>query len=89
MELRTFHFQVALFIMYSMSNNRGCYYEAYDISSLARVQILMDEVQILKKIIIWLGLLLAVAAEAVRIARAEKSLPTLRSPFKRGESHIK
>lgn len=47
----------------------------------------MNGFQILKEIILCLGLLLAVTAGAVRTARAEKTLPTLRwkSTFERGE----
>lgn len=44
----------------------SCYCKPFDISSLAWVQILMDGFQILKEIIICLGLLLAVTAGAVK-----------------------
>lgn len=89
MEFRTFCFQITLSLCTLWVIIESCYSKLSDIRSLAWVQILMDEVQILKKTIIWLGLLLAVAA--VRTACAEKSLATLRwrSPFKRGERHPK
>lgn len=60
----------------------------FDINSLASDQILMDEIQILKKINIWVELYLAVTA---RIAHAKKWLPTLRwrGLFKRGEKPMK
>lgn len=60
----------------------------FDINSLAWDQILMDEIQILKKIIVWVELFLAVIA---RIAHAKKLLPTLRwrSLSERGERPMK
>lgn len=58
---------------------------------MAWIQILMDEAQIFKKIIVQWEFLLAVAAEVLRTGNAEKLLCTLRwrSAFKRGVSYIK
>lgn len=47
-EFRTFHFQVTLFITYSITESFCC--KLFDINSLAWDQILMDEIQTLKKV---------------------------------------